>query len=119
MTNVLKTYAKILRKKKAAERILADMKKLVLRELKKLPDGKTAVDGVEFHLTNKNTAVFATDIDAVLKNLRAQIDEQKKLAEDAGQVSYETEETFDAAIPKSAEKIVLAGDKDYANYFGL
>lgn len=112
-------YAKFLKKQKAAERILADIKKDALRELSKMPEGKANFFGVEFHLTTKRTPVFAPDIEDVLKNLRAQIDEQKKLAEDAKKVTYDEKPTFDASIPKSAEKQVLSEVKDYAKHFGL
>lgn len=118
MASAINQYIKYLRKKKAAEKILSDLKKQVLRELKKCPDGKFESNLVEFHLTIKRTPVFPPDVEEILKNLRNQIDEQKKRAVDAGQVSYEEEETFDAEIPKAVIKKFLHEDKDYRNYFG-
>jgi hypothetical protein len=117
--SAISTYIKFLRKKKAAEKILADLKKSVLRELRKCPDGKFVSNLVEFHLTNKRTASFAEDVEEILKNLRNQIDEQKKRAIDAGQVSYEEEESFDAEIPKTDQKKFLAEDRDYRRHFGI
>lgn len=114
----IKLYAKFLKKKKAIDRILSDLHTPVLRELGRVPDGKISVDGVEFHTTIKRTAKYARDVEAILKNLRAQIDEQKHVAEEAGKVEFDEKDTFDAAIPKSTEKAALTTVPEYRKYFG-
>jgi hypothetical protein len=104
---------------KAQERICADLKNTVLRELKKQPNGKAIVSGVEFHTTIKRLAKYPKDVKEILANLKNQIDEQKKRADDAGTVKYATTDSFDASIPKSSEKKILVGETDYKRHFGV
>jgi uncharacterized protein YukE len=104
---------------KAQERICADLKNDVLRELKKQPNGKAIVSGVEFHTTIKRSAKYPKDVKEILDNLKNQIDEQKKRAEDAGTVKYSSTDAFDASIPKSSEKEILIGESDYKKHFGV
>jgi hypothetical protein len=117
--NATGLYAKHLAKKKAQEKILEDLKDNVLRELKRTPEGKAMVDGVEFHLTTKATRRYPKDIKEVIDNLQIQIDLQKQNAEDAGKVTITETSTFDASIPKAAEKEVLGNVPDYRKYFGI
>lgn len=117
--NALRLYAKHLVHKKAHEEILNNLKDQVLRELKKQPDGKAAVDGVDFHRTVKITRKYAKDIQDILKDLQAQIDDQKKRAEESGKVRLTPTETFDASIPKSSENEVLGRVRDYQKHFGV
>jgi hypothetical protein len=114
----IKKYAKFLRRQKAYGRILEDLKPEVLRELKRRPDGKAAVDGVEFHITTKVTRRYPKDIQDILKDLQAQIDQQKKVAEESNKVTLSETATFDASIPKSAEDEVLSEVPDYKKHFG-
>lgn len=116
----LKQYAKHFKKMLAQQKILADLKKQALRELKKQPNGQAIVGGVELHMTKKKTAtIYPEDIAKILENLKTQTKEQIKRAEDAGQVKCKFRETFDAAVPKSAQKRILSEDKDYARHFGV
>jgi hypothetical protein len=112
----IKQYAKFLAKKKAYEAILDDLKGNVLRELKHL-GGKTNVAGVEFHTTVKVTRKYNKDIRDILKDLKEQMENQKKLAEESGKVRLTATPTFDAQIPKSAAKDVLSTVPDYVRHF--
>lgn len=114
----IEQYAKHFAAKKAEEKILEDLKQSVLSELRRVQDGKYNVHGVEFHLTAKATRRYPKDIKEILDNLQSQIDEQKKVAEEAGKVKISKKETFDASIPKSTEVDVLSKIKEYAKYFG-
>jgi len=115
----LKLYAKHLAQKKAQEEILNDVKEEVLRELKRIPDGKAAVDGVEFHRTTKVSRKYAKDIQDILKDLQTQVDDQKKRAEESGKVKLTYRSTFDASIPAAAEADVLGRVRDYQKHFGV
>jgi hypothetical protein len=115
----LKQYAKYFARVKAYEKICAELKSQVILDLKRQPDGRAAVNGVEFHLTKKVEKKWARDIQAVLDNLREEIKQQQKMAEDAGKVTYKETPTFDAAIPKATVEDVLGRIPDYGKFFGL
>lgn len=115
----LQLYAKYLIRLIAYEEICADIKKQALRELQKMQDGKSILEGVEFHLTNKVTTKYRKDIADILKDLTEQINQQKKLAKESGKYNETITPTFDASIPKSTKKLILSGVMDYAKHFGL
>lgn len=117
--SAIKIYSKHLASKKAIERILDDLKDSVIRELNRMPDGKAAVNGIEFHKTIKTTRRYPKDIREIIENLQSQIDEQKKVAEEAGKVTISETPTFDASIPKAIEKDVFSKIPAYKKYFGI
>lgn len=116
--NNLKQYAKYYKRLKAYEKICADLKPAVLRELKKEDGGKACILGVDFHITNKAIRRYPKDVQAILNNLKSDMEIQKKLAEDAGKVTITHTETFDASIAEATEQTVLSEVSDYARYFG-
>ncbi len=111
-TIYLKQYAKILKKKLAAEAILKDLHPLAFKELKRSPDGKAIVSDVEFHLTSKVTTQYPDDVNEKIKQLRED-------AKESGKVKILSSESFDAQIPKSTKKKVLSTVPDYKKYFSL
>jgi uncharacterized membrane-anchored protein YjiN (DUF445 family) len=115
----IQLYAKHLIRSKAHAEILADLKDQVLRELQRTEKGKAISCGVEFHLTKKITRKYAKDIADILKDLKAQEEQQKKLAEESGKFREKETPTFDASIPKSTEEKILAGVPDYKKHFGI
>ncbi|WP_337871602.1 hypothetical protein [Ignavibacterium sp.] len=115
----LKSYAKFYKKMKAFEEILKDLHPLALRELKKHPDGKADLDGVEFHLTKKVEKKFDEFVEAELKELRDKINELKKDAEEKGRIIINEKETFDAQIPRSVKESVLGEVNEYKKWFSL
>jgi len=108
----LKTYAKFFKKKAAYEEILSDIKPNALRELKKQPEGKADVDGIEFHVTNKTTKKYSEELTTQIKKLRE--DE-----EEAGKVKTSSTESFDASIPRSVKESVLSDVSDFKKHFDL
>lgn len=116
--NALKLYAQHLKQRKVHEQIMDDLKAEVLRELKKLPGGKTAIDGVEFHRTTKVTRKFHKDIQELLDQYYSENERLKERAEKAGLVRLIKKPTFDAAIPKSTERKVLKPLREFQKYFG-
>jgi hypothetical protein len=117
--NAIQLYAKHLIKEKAHAEICADVKEQALRELQRLEDGKAEAFGVEFHLTTKVTTKYAKDIADILKDLKAQEEQQKKLAKESAKYREKRTPTFDASIPKSTEETILAGVPDYRKHFGI
>ena len=113
----LKLYAKFYKKMKAMEEILKDLHPLVLRELKKYPEGKADFEGIEFHLTKKIEKKFDEIVEAELKEIRDRINKLKEDAEKSGRVVYNERETFDASIPRSAKEHVLSTITEYKKYF--
>lgn len=113
----IKKYALLLVKRDAIDEILKDLKNGVLRELKKLPEGKQIVEGVDFHRTFAVTRKYAKDIADVLKDLKKKIEEQKKRAEDAGKVRITKTETFDAEIPKQMKEQLFDEVAEYRHHF--
>jgi len=108
----LKNYSKYFKKKCAYEEILKDIHPAALRELKKCPEGKTDIDGVEFHVTNKPKKEYTEEVKAKIKQIRE--DEEK-----AGRVDVSSTESFDASIPRSVKEKVLAVVSDFRKHFGL
>jgi hypothetical protein len=117
--NAIQLYARHLIRAKAHAAICADLKDQALRELQRTAAGKETADGVEFHLTTKVTLKYAKDIADILKDLKAQEEQQKKLAMESGKYRAKKTPTFDAAIPKSTEESILAGVPDYKKHFGI
>jgi hypothetical protein len=117
--NAIKLYAKHLIHAKAHADICADLKDQVLRELRQIETGKATASGVEFHRTTKVTTKYAQDIADILRDLKAQEEQQKKLAKESGKYREKRTPTFDASIPKSTEETVLAGVPDYRRHFGI
>jgi hypothetical protein len=115
----LKLYAKYLKRMKAYDAICKDIKPEVLRELKKIKDGKASVGGVDFHLSSKTTRRYPKDIQEILGNLEEQITQQKKVAEEAGKVTVTSTESFDASIAEATKDIVLAEVTDFKKHFGI
>jgi len=113
----IKKYALLLTRREALDAVLKDLKSDVLRELKKLPEGKQVVEGVEFHRTFAVTRKYAKDIADVLKDLKKKVEEQKKRAEDAGKVRIIKTETFDAEIPTSAKELLFDEVTEYRHHF--
>lgn len=115
----LKLYAKYYKTMKAMDEILKDLHPLALRELKKYPEGKTDLDGVEFHLTKKVEKKFDEFVEVEIREMRDKINELKKQAEEKGRVILNEKETFDAQIPRSSKDQVLASVRDYKKYFAI
>lgn len=115
--NNIKKFTKYYIKMKALEEILKDMHPLILRELKRQPDGKAIASGVEYHITKKVERKYSDKIDAALKDLREKINQIKQNAEANGDVSLIEKETFDVYIPKSSKEQVFATIPDYKKYF--
>lgn len=115
--NAIKQYSKYLKKMKAAEEILKELKAQVLRELRKYPDGKAIVDDVEYHLTKKTETKYATEVEERMKELRKLIEKIKEGEKEAGRAVTTEKETFDAYIPKSNLENVLGSVTDYKNFF--
>jgi len=113
----LKLYAKYYIKMKAMDEILKDLHPLVLRELKKFPEGKADYEGVEFHLTKKTEKKYDDSIEEQLKELREKINEIKLTAEENGKVIIIEKETFDASIPRSSKNNILSKVKEYKKHF--
>lgn len=113
----LKMYAKYYTKMIAMEEILKDLHPIAIRELKKYPEGKADFDGVEFHLTKKTEKKYNEKAELALKMLRENINEIKKEAEAKGMVEITEKETFDASIPRSNKKNVLAKISEYKKHF--
>lgn len=111
-TIYLKQYAKAVKKKLAVDAILKDLHPLAFKELKKQPDGKAVVSDVEFHLTSKVTTQYPDDVNEKIKQLREE-------AKESGKVKILSSESFDAQIPKSTKKKVLATVPDYKKHFSL
>jgi hypothetical protein len=116
--NALKLYAQHLKQRKVHEQIMEDLKAKVLRELKKIPGGKTAIDGVEFHRTTKVTRKFHKEIQELLDQYHSENERLKECAEEAGLVRLIKKPTFDAAIPKSSERKILKPLHAFQKYFG-
>lgn len=115
----LKLYAKYYKRLKAMDEILKDLHPLALRELKKCPEGKADLEGVEFHVTKKTEKKFDEFVEAKLKDMREQINLIKQEAEEKERVVIVERETFDAQIPRSSKEQVLASITDYKKYFAL
>jgi hypothetical protein len=116
--NALKLYANHLKQSKVHDAILSDLRSKVLRELKRMPNGKAVVDGVEFYCTTKVTRHYSKDVRDMLDDLQATCETLKERAEISGKVKLEKRPSFDAAIPKSAEKRLLKPLRDFQKYFG-
>ena len=118
MNNILNQYARHYIAQKAHEKICADLSKQVIRELRKT-EGGAVVDGIELHVSNTVKKTYAKDIQACLDELNFKIDEQKKIAVDAGKVTEKYTPYVKGFIPKSNSKQILARVSDYAKHFGL
>lgn len=116
-TKALQRYAASYIAAKAHEAIMAYTKEAAIAELN-LAGGTAIVDDVEFCLKQISTQKYGADVQAIIENLEAQIEEQKKRAEEAGKVKVSYKETLAAKIPKSNTEAVLARVREYANYFG-
>lgn len=121
MATALQKYAHHFKQKRAQEKILSDLRKEVLVELKEASDGKAIAGDVEFHLTKKLSAtIYPKDIQDVIDSLQLQLDDTKKNADEAGKVRRKYSAAFDASIPKSAEEEVLsAASNEYKKHFKL
>jgi phenylalanyl-tRNA synthetase alpha subunit len=121
MATALQKYAYHFKQKRAQEKILSDLRKEVLAELKVIEGGNTVVGDVEFHMTKKLSAtIFPKDIQDVIDSLQQQIDDIKQNADEAGKVKRKYSAAFDASVPKSAEEEVLAAaSNDYKKHFKL
>lgn len=121
MATALQKYAHHFKQKRAHEKILSDLRKEVLAELKATAEGNAIAGEVEFHLTKKLSAtVYPADIQDVINSLQQQIDDTKKNADEAGKVRRKYSAAFDASIPKSAEEDVLAeASNDFRKHFKL
>lgn len=118
-SKALKAYSKAYKQLKAYEAICKDLKKEVLRDLNKEPEGKAVVEGVEFHKSKKVEKSFPR-IQPILDKLNAKIKQLKDTAEQTG--NFKTKETpnFNASIPKSVTDSVLASCcKDYKRRFKI
>jgi hypothetical protein len=117
--SALSKYAQHFIIAKANEAICTDLKKAAVRELRKSKGGATVL-GIDLAVVNKFKRTYARDVQACLDELNHKIDEQKKIAEDAGKVYTEVASTtIKGTIPKSTKKKVLATVSAYARYFGL
>lgn len=116
----LTEYSHAFKKWKAYEAICKDLKQSCQREINKAPEGeKVIIGGVEFHKTYKVEKSFPK-IAPILYKLLQKIKLLKETAIQTGQFNTETTDAFDAEIPKSVIKQVLAkSTKDYAEHFGI
>jgi len=117
--NALKLYAKHHIAAKAHEKICADLAKAALREFNKQDGKKVIVLGVEFSATRNVKKIFAKDIQACIDDYKEKIEEQKRVAKEAGKVKEYSTSAIKATIPKSTVKQILATVRDYAKYFGI
>ena len=121
MFTPLQQYAEHYKQKLAHERIMKDLKKEALKELKTFDGGKTNLNSVELHVTSKlREVILPKDIQDMIEGLQSQIADTKKNADAAGKVKYKYSTTFDASIPKSVEEKVLAeASETYKKHFKI
>lgn len=117
--NALNQYAKHYIIAKAHEKICADLAKSTLREFNKQDEKKVSILGVEFTATRTVKKLFAKDIQACIDDYKDKIEEQKRVAKEAGKVKEYSTPAIKATIPKSTVKQILATVHDYAKYFGI
>lgn len=118
-TNSLLKYAHAYKRLKAYDAICKDLKKSALRELQRTKEQKAIVSGVEFHVTRKVSKTFPR-LKPILDKLTAKIAQLKETAISTGQYKTTEAVSFDAEIPKSAAKELLAkSTKDFAEHFAI
>jgi len=118
MNNILNQYARHHIAQKAQEKICTDLQKQVIRELRKT-EGSAVVEGIELHISNTVKRTYAKDIQACLDELNFKIEEQKKIAADAGKITEKATPYVKGFIPKANAKQILARVHDYAKHFGI